>query len=146
MLDRSIVVGSTSFKNVGKLGLPVGHISFSRLPNLFRVLVDFLKVCQVQKRHLLFKVDGLAPSVFLSNCLHRLDTFFAIKIPLFQGHSLKRGTVSILKKCGVSVENLNLHVGWSLTSSMFASYLRFVLVKPVDLLFFHDVLSLEAGL
>jgi hypothetical protein len=54
--------------------------------------------------------------------------------------------VSVLKRCGLSIENINLHVGWVLTSPMYATYLRVVLVQNIDKLFFWDVLSLEAGL
>lgn len=82
----------------------------------------------------------------MANCLLKIENGFRKQIPLFQGHAIKRGTVSILKKLGVSVEQINLHVGWSVTSKMFATYLRFVVINDIDLLFFHDVLSLEVGL
>jgi hypothetical protein len=78
---------------------------------------------------MLFDVDKVHPAAYLSWCLKGIATTFGKDIPVFQGHALKRGTVSILKRCGISVEDINLHVGWSLTSPMYATYLRFIMVK-----------------
>jgi hypothetical protein len=65
---------------------------------------------------------------------------FRKKLPTTQAHAVKRGTVSMLKKLGVSIEDVNLHVGWSLCSKTFEVYQRFVVVEKVDKLFFYDLI------
>lgn len=46
----------------------------------------------------------------------------------------------MLKKLGLPLEDLNLFVGWSIHSTSFSTYQRFVTVQEVDRLFFFDVL------
>jgi hypothetical protein len=51
-----------------------------------------------------------------------VEEYFGIQFPILQPHSLKRGTVSILKKLNLSVEDINLNVGWAIHSNSFATY------------------------
>lgn len=82
---------------------------------------------------------SLAPAKYMAEALHGLSTHFEKAVPLFQGHALRRGTVSVLKRIGVPIEHINLHVGWAVHSRMFSTYHRFVQVHEVDKLFFADI-------
>jgi hypothetical protein len=37
---------------------------------------------------------------------------------------MRRGTLSLLKKFGLAVEDINLHMGWAYDSQMFKVYFR----------------------
>ena len=41
----------------------------------------------------------------------------------------------------MSIEDINLHVGWALYSKSFETYRRFVMVEDIDREFFHDLLA-----
>lgn len=46
----------------------------------------------------------------------------------------------MLKRLGMQVEDINLHVGWALFSATFQTYRRFVMVEDIDRAFFADLL------
>ena len=73
-----------------------------------------------------------------------VERHFGFSAPTLQPHGFKRGTVSMLKRLGMTVEDINLFVGWSLHSTSFATYYRRVLVQDIDRDFFHDVLDFSA--
>ncbi len=51
-----------------------------------------------------------------------MEKRYNVKLPTLQAHAIKRGTVSLLKRLGLTVEEINLHVGWSACSKSFEIY------------------------
>ena len=94
----------------------MGVLSVSRLPALFRALQRFL----ARANHVyLFGDTAVAPSVEAQNAFRLVCHAAQVVPPLYQTHGLKRGTVSVLKRLGMTVEDINLHCGWSLFSTSF---------------------------
>lgn len=129
---------AAAFKNVGKQGIPGGDLRLSRCPELLLCVKLWLQIVKEGNRELLF-YQAATPAAALSKEIQLISSYFGFKVPTIQAHSLKRGTVSILKKLGMPLEDVNLYVGWSIHSTMFSTYKRFVVVEAVDRKFFADV-------
>lgn len=61
-------------------------------------------------------------SATLSEAVALVAQRFGFDAPTMQPHGFKRGTVSVLKKLGLAVEDINLFVGWSIHSTSFQTY------------------------
>lgn len=78
MLSSSIVVQSSSFKNVGPSGLPCGQIALRKLPNLFACMVWYVRQQKLKKVKYLFDTQGMSPSAFVSKCLEAVAAYFKV--------------------------------------------------------------------
>lgn len=137
---RNLEVQATSFKTVGPGGLPCGILSLSKRSDLFEIVRSYVLARQEAGNKLLFEARNKA-SEHLSRELRLVAKHFGKEPPTLQAHAFKRGTVSALKRMGMAVEDINLFVGWSLKSTTFETYRRFVTVEQTDRDFFHDVVK-----
>ena len=130
-------IRSSVFKTLGPNGLPMGFLKLSKCPLLLACMTRFLGL--VQGPYVFG--DSVEPASLVCQDAFRLVCEFGgTRPPLFQTHGLKRGTVSLLKRLKMSLEDINLHCGWSLTSTTYEVYRRFVLVEDSDRDFFFDLL------
>ena len=63
-------------------------------------------------KELLFYKHG-EPAARVGAALRLLARTTGMDLPCYEAHALRRGTSSILKKLGLSVDDLNLHIGWA---------------------------------
>ena len=115
---------TSAFKTLGPGGLPCGVLTLSRMPALYSIVTCYL---QQASGDLLFPNPGrLKPCQQCSAALARVCEMQQHVPPLYQTHGIKRGTVSVLKRLKMTVEDINLHVGWALHSKSYDTYRRFV--------------------
>lgn len=139
VVNTSLEVQSSHFKTLNNGGLPCGQLSFSKLPMLFMVLHRYLHLADRCNYTHAFGVQRSSASAMMADAVTLVAQRFQFDAPTMQPHGFKRGTVSILKKLGMALEDLNLFVGWSIHSTSFQTYRRFVHVEDIDRKFFHDV-------
>ena len=120
--SRGWFISSARFKTKGPHGVPTRLLSFSRLPFLHHVFARFLTLRVDFAGSGLFVTGKRTGHEFMMDVFEVLEKELHVVLPCLQPHSLKRGTVSMLKRLGMSVEDINLHVGWSLHSNSFSTY------------------------
>lgn len=85
----------------------------------------------------------------MGQALQTLSNYFKLDVPCYHSHAFRRGTCSTLKRCNLAVEDINVHMGWSLDSTQIKSYFRLINVRDVDIKFFYNILhftTLNVGL
>lgn len=93
--------------------LPVGMVTFSKLPKLYTILERFVLVRKGQPS--LFQKHG-SPSDSVGRAMLHVCERFGIHIPVVQSHMFRRGTASALEALGVPLFVINQHLGWSPSS------------------------------
>ena len=137
--DDCIRIYTSAFKTLGPGGLPCGVLTLTHLPELYGIVKCYLSHVSGE---LLFPNPGnLKPCQVCQQALRRVCDFQSHVPPLYQTHGVKCGTVSILRRLKMSIEDINLHVGWALYSKSFETYRHFVQVHDIDRDFFHDLLA-----
>jgi hypothetical protein len=136
---NSVEISASQAKVIPKTGLPMGVMTFERFPSLWFAIKLWLK--QREGKTHLFDYKG-TPSVFVSKAVRAIVTHFGLESPTFHAHAFRRGTCSVLKKCRVAVEDINVHMGWALDSRQITQYFRTVVVLECDQKFFHSFLQL----
>jgi integrase len=91
-----------------------------------------------QKFKFLFDQQGRAADTVL-NALKLVATTLSLSLLDCQSHMLRRGTASCLESLGIRSELLNLHMGWTVQSTMRHVYRRPILLLQIDRDFFWDI-------
>jgi hypothetical protein len=117
------LVTASSFKTFSADGLPCRRLQLPAAPTLVYYLHEYHKLVKGDKyyfgMHKNKAACGKGALKVVSELLGRTPLPFGV-------HSLKRGTVSYLRKQKLSIEDINAHVGWAYNSSEFQRYFRFV--------------------
>ena len=138
VVDTGIRIYTSVFKTLGPGGLPCGFLRLSQLPTLFDIVRYYIE--NTRSEMLFANLGSKTPSDVCQQALKNVCDFQRHIPPQYQTHGVKRGTVSVLHRLKMSIEDINLHVGWALYSKSFETYRRFVMIEPIDRQFFHDLL------
>ncbi len=113
------------------------------MPVIYQHIKDYVLERKASSKRMLFDIPGSGRvSGWFNERLATVCSTLSLTPRGKESHSFRRGTCSMLWELGMSLERINLHVGWSLASSSFKTYRRAVRVVDTDRSFFRAVLDI----
>ena len=101
---------------------PVGRLALQELPGMFKVVLIFVVACKGQwGQDFLFGPLALTrgqAAAWSTDCVHRVNQLYGLYL-LLESHTLKRGAASCLDALQLTLNKINMHVGWALEAIVF---------------------------